>query len=202
MITVEMAFLPDVREPCEACGGSRYRAETLQVRWRGMSIADVLAMTVAQAAEFFASHPAIARPLRWMEEVGLGYLRLGQPSPTLSGGEAQRLKLVAELSRPANTPTIYLLDEPTVGLHLADIEKLLHVLHRLVENGHTVVVIEHDPDVWLEADWIIDLGPGGGDEGGRLVHQGTVESLRRRASGATCEALERVLSRRKDALLK
>ena len=202
MITVEMAFLPDVREPCEACGGSRYRAETLQVRWRGASIADVLAMTVAQAAEFFAAHPAIARPLRWMEEVGLGYLRLGQPSPTLSGGEAQRLKLVAELSRPAHTPTLYLLDEPTVGLHLADIEKLLHVLHRLVENGHTVVVIEHDPDVWLEADWIVDLGPGGGEEGGRLVHQGTVESLRRRGSGATSEALKRVLARRKDALLK
>ncbi|HTT06031.1 MAG TPA: excinuclease ABC subunit UvrA [Steroidobacteraceae bacterium] len=201
--TIEMSFLPDVKVLCERCGGRRFDRETLEIQWRGRSIGDVLAMNVEEAGSFFAAHPRIARPLRLLSDVGLGYLTLGQPSPTLSGGEAQRIKLVAELARLAESArgrpahTLYVLDEPTVGLHMADVEKLITVLHRLVDAGHSIVLIEHNLDVIAEADWIIDLGPEAGGGGGRVVAAGTPATIAaRRGRSHTGAALARFLAER------
>jgi excinuclease ABC subunit A len=169
---------------CEACGGARFNPETLQVRLRGRTVGEVLAMNVDEALEFFAAHPSIQRCLQLLQDVGLGYLTLGQQSPTLSGGEAQRIKLVYELAKVNSVRTLYVLDEPTVGLHMADVEKLIRVLHRLVDAGNTVVVIEHNLDVIAEADWIVDLGPEGGSGGGSIVYQGAPEGLRKGHTGA------------------
>ncbi|NCU64869.1 excinuclease ABC subunit UvrA [Acidovorax sp. 210-6] len=201
--TIGMAFLPDVKVPCEACHGARFNPETLAVTWRGKSIGDVLQMEVDEAVDFFASMPSIAHPLQLLKDVGLGYLTLGQPSPTLSGGEAQRIKLVTELTkvrdevgrRGQKAPhTLYVLDEPTVGLHMSDVHKLIRVLHRLVDGGHSVVVIEHDLDVIAEADWIIDLGPEGGAGGGRIVAAAPPEEVVRLGTH-TGVALAPVLAR-------
>lgn len=201
--TIEMSFLPDVKVPCEVCHGARFNPETLAVSWRGKSIGEVLQMEVDEAVEFFAAMPNISHPLQLLKDVGLGYLTLGQPSPTLSGGEAQRIKLVTELSkvrddvtrRGQKAPhTLYVLDEPTVGLHMADVEKLIHVLHRLVNGGHSVVVIEHDLDLIAEADWIIDLGPEGGNAGGRIVAAAPPEEVVRLGTH-TGVALAPVLAR-------
>ena len=234
MRTVEMNFLPDVKVVCEVCGGQRFNPETLTATWRGKSIAEVLAMEVDEAVEFFAAHPAIAHPLKLLQDVGLGYLTLGQPSPTLSGGEAQRIKLVTELVKvrpdgatrgranslaqsrlkPGEAPsggsaasttqawgrsnrphTLYVLDEPTVGLHMADVEKLIHVLHRLVDAGNSVLVIEHDLDMMAEADWIIDIGPEGGEAGGQIVFSGLVADCVK-SDTHTGRALKRFLAKR------
>jgi excinuclease ABC subunit A len=183
---------------CEACGGARFNPETLTVKLRGKSAGEVLAMSVDEAVEFFPAHASIHRCLRLLQDVGLGYLTLGQQSPTLSGGEAQRIKLVYELSKTSVVKTLYVLDEPTVGLHMADVEKLIRVLHRLVDAGNTVVVIEHNLDVIAEADWIIDLGPEGGSGGGRIVFQGAPEKAEKGTSH-TCVAVREFLSTRKAA---
>jgi len=176
-IRIEMHFLPDVYIRCEQCKGRRYNRETLEVLWKGHSIADVLDMSVTEALTFFENQPGLGRVLQTLFDVGLGYVKLGQPAPTLSGGEAQRVKLASELGKRATGRTFYILDEPTTGLHFEDVRKLLGVLQRLVEAGNTVVVIEHNLDVVKSADWVIDLGPEGGDEGGRVVIAGPPEQV-------------------------
>jgi excinuclease ABC subunit A len=172
-----MQFLSDVFVKCDECKGKRYNSETLSVYYKGKNIADVLELTVYEALKFFENIPAIRRKLQTIFDVGLGYIKLGQSSPTLSGGEAQRVKLASELSRRTTGNTIYILDEPTTGLHFADVQKLLDVLNRLVNLGNTVIVIEHNMDVIKNADWIIDLGPEGGDQGGQIVASGTPEQI-------------------------
>ncbi|MCS6963156.1 excinuclease ABC subunit UvrA [Thermoflexus sp.] len=192
-IQIEMQFLPDVFVTCEVCRGARFNKETLQIRYRGKNIADVLNMTVDEAYEFFEAFPTIRRKLQTMRDVGLGYIRLGQPAPTLSGGEAQRVKLAKELSRRPTGHTLYILDEPTVGLHAADVQKLIDVLQRFVDQGHTVIVIEHNLDVIKVADWIIDLGPEGGEQGGYIVAEGIPEQVARVDTSYTGQFLRRVL---------
>ena len=177
VIKIEMHFLPDVYVTCETCKGKRYNRETLEVQFKGKSIADVLDMTVEDAQEFFKAVPSIRDKMDALVEVGLGYIKVGQQATTLSGGEAQRVKLSKELSRRATGKTLYILDEPTTGLHFEDVRKLLEVLHSLVDQGNTVVVIEHNLDVIKTADWIIDIGPEGGDGGGRIVASGTPEDV-------------------------
>jgi excinuclease ABC subunit A len=193
-IKIEMHFLPDVYVPCEICHGARYNRDTLEVTFRGKTIADVLDMSCEEALGFFANQPPIARHMQTLVDVGLGYVRLGQPAPTLSGGEAQRVKLATELSRRPTGHTFYVLDEPTTGLHFEDTRRLLHVLDRLVDQGNTVVVIEHNLDVIKTADWIIDLGPEGGDLGGRVIAEGTPEQVAKTAGSYTGEVLRPLLS--------
>jgi excinuclease ABC subunit A len=192
-IKIEMHFLPDVYVPCEQCHGKRYNRDTLEVRFKGKTIADVLAMSVEEALDFFEHIPKIKRRLQTLHDVGLDYIHLGQSATTLSGGEAQRVKLATELAKIATGRTLYILDEPTTGLHFADIERLLDVLQRLVESGNTVVVIEHNLDVIKTADWIIDMGPEGGDEGGWVVGEGTPEALAENEESHTGRFLEEVL---------
>jgi excinuclease ABC subunit A len=176
-LRIEMQFLPDVYVPCDVCHGTRYNRETLQVRFKEYNIADVLDMTVDTAAEVFAAFPAMIKKLQTLQDVGLGYIRIGQPAPTLSGGEAQRVKLSRELSKRSTGSTMYVLDEPSVGLHAADVHKLIEVLHRLVDAGNSVVIIEHNLDIIKVSDHIIDLGPEGGDRGGEIVATGTPEEV-------------------------
>ena len=189
-IKIEMHFLPDVYVPCEVCKGARYNRDTLEVTWRGKNIAEVLDLSCEEALEFFAAQPIIARHLRTLVDVGLGYVRLGQPAPTLSGGEAQRVKLASELAKRSTGHTLYVLDEPTTGLHFEDVRKLLDVLQRLVDQGNTVCVIEHNLDVVKSADWVIDLGPEGGDGGGSVIAEGTPEKVAK-----TFESLHREVPR-------
>ncbi len=193
IIKIEMHFLPDVYVPCEVCKGARYNRETLDIQYKGKNIAQVLDMTVDEATDFFKNIPRISRKLETLKDVGLGYIRLGQPATTLSGGEAQRVKLATELSRRSNGRTLYVLDEPTTGLHIADIHKLLEVLNRLVDAGDTVLVIEHNLDVIKSADYIIDMGPGGGEEGGTIIATGTPEEVAQQPESYTGHFLKRVL---------
>jgi len=193
MKLVEMHFLADVLVPCEVCGGKRFNEATLRVTFKGKNIAEVLDLSVSEAMELFEHHREIARVLRTLEDVGLGYIKLGQPSPTLSGGEAQRIKLSRELARVGTGRTLYILDEPTTGLHFEDVKRLLHVLDRLVDAGNTVVVIEHNLDVIKCADWILDLGPEGGDDGGRILAEGTPEDLAGCRQSFTGQYLSKVL---------
>ncbi|MEN3012775.1 MAG: excinuclease ABC subunit UvrA [Dictyoglomus thermophilum] len=193
MVKVEMHFLPDIYIPCEVCKGKRYNSETLEITYKGKNIADVLDMSVEEALEFFENFPSIRRKLETLYDVGLGYIKLGQPATTLSGGEAQRIKLAAELSRRSTGKTFYILDEPTTGLHFADVEKLLNLLHRLVDQGNTVLVIEHNLDVIKTADYIIDLGPEGGDRGGEIIAEGTPEEVAMNGRSYTGKFLRKIL---------
>jgi excinuclease ABC subunit A len=191
-----MHFLPDMFVTCDACGGKRFNRETLEIEYRGKNICQVLGMTVNEAMEFFANQPKIRRKLQTIVDVGLGYIQLGQNATTLSGGEAQRVKLARELAKRATGRTLYILDEPTTGLHMDDIRQLLEVLDRLVDQGNTVVVIEHNLDVIKQADVIIDLGPEGGDAGGKIVASGTPEQLVRSKRSYTGRYLKQVLPRK------
>lgn len=189
-----MHFLPDVFVPCEVCGGKRYNRETLEVKYKGKSIFDVLDMTVEEAVDFFENVPSIRKKIETLNDVGLSYIKLGQPSTELSGGEAQRIKLATELSRRSTGKTIYVLDEPTTGLHFADVHKLVNILHKLVETGNTVVVIEHNLDVIKTADYIIDMGPEGGARGGTVVCSGTPEKVAQNSKSYTGQFVKKYLS--------
>lgn len=202
ILKIEMHFLPDVYVPCEVCGGKRYNRETLEIKYKGKSIYDVLDMTVEEAVEFFENVPSIRRKIETLNDVGLSYVKLGQPSTTLSGGEAQRIKLAAELSRRSTGNTIYILDEPTTGLHFADVHKLVEILHRLADGGNTVVVIEHNLDVIKTADYIIDLGPDGGDRGGEIVAVGTPEEVSKNEVSYTGRYIKKMLEKYKENLKK
>ena len=191
-----MNFLPDVYVPCEVCGGKRYNRETLEVRYKGKSIYDVLDMTVEEALTFFENVPSIHRKIQTLYDVGLSYIRLGQPSTTLSGGEAQRIKLATELSKRSTGKTIYILDEPTTGLHFADVHKLIEILRRLSDGGNTVVVIEHNLDVIKTADYIIDMGPEGGDGGGTVIAKGTPEEVAKVKGSYTGQYLKKYLKKK------
>jgi excinuclease ABC subunit A len=193
IIKIEMHFLPDVYVPCEVCHGKRYNREALEILYKGKTISDVLEMTCEQALDFFKNQPAIARKLQTLVDVGIGYIRLGQPATTLSGGEAQRIKLSTELSRRATGRTLYILDEPTTGLHMADVDKLLHMLHALVDAGNSIVVIEHNLDVIKNADHIIDMGPEGGSAGGQVIAEGTPEQVAKVAKSYTGQYLKHML---------
>ena len=193
-VKIEMQFLPDVYVTCEVCGGKRYNREALEITYKGKNIADVLDMTIGEALGFFESIPAVRSKLSTLVDVGLGYMKLGQSATTLSGGEAQRVKLATELSKRSTGKTFYILDEPTTGLHFADIENLLSVLHRLVDMGNTVVVIEHNLEVVKTADWIIDLGPGGGDLGGEVMAKGTPQQLTENKNSYTGLYLRKILA--------
>jgi excinuclease ABC subunit A len=195
-LKIEMNFLPDVYVTCEACHGSRYNRETLEVHYKGKTVADVLDMPIEEAAHFFEAIPAISRHLKTLVDVGLGYVRMGQPAPTLSGGEAQRVKLASELQRRSTGRTAYVLDEPTTGLHFEDVGKLLDLLHSLVDKGNTVIVIEHNLDVVKSADWIVDLGPEGGDAGGLVVASGPPEEVAKDDESHTGRFLARALGSR------
>ena len=192
-IKIEMHFLPDVYVPCEVCKGQRYNRDTLDITFKGKNVAEVLDMPCEEALEFFANQPAIARHMQTIVDVGLGYVRLGQPAPTLSGGEAQRVKLASELAKRSTGHTMYILDEPTTGLHFEDIRKLLTVLSRLVDQGNTVLVIEHNLDVIKTADWIVDLGPEGGSGGGTIVAEGPPEHIATVAHSHTGQFLAPIL---------
>ena len=193
IIKIEMHFLPDVYVPCEVCGGKRYNRETLDVKYKGKSIYDVLDMTVEEALTFFENVPSIQRKIQTLYDVGLSYVKLGQPSTELSGGEAQRIKLAAELSRRSTGRTIYILDEPTTGLHFADVQKLIEILHRLAEGGNTVVVIEHNLDVIKTADYLIDIGPEGGMRGGTVIAKGTPEEVAKNPASYTGYYVKKML---------
>ena len=192
IIKIEMHFLPDVYVPCEVCKGKRYNRETLEVKYKGKNIADILDMTVDEALEFFKNIPSINRKMKTLSEVGLGYIKLGQPSTTLSGGEAQRVKLATELSKRSTGRTLYILDEPTTGLHIADVHRLIDVLQKLVDGGNTVIVIEHNMDVIKTADYVIDLGPEGGDRGGMVIAEGTPEMLANNPNSYTGQYLKKI----------
>jgi excinuclease ABC subunit A len=196
VLKIEMHFLPDVYVPCEICKGRRYNRETLEVKYKGKSIADVLEMTIEEAVDFFKPIPKIHKKLDTLLDVGLGYIRLGQPATTLSGGEAQRVKLATELAKRASGQTIYILDEPTTGLHFDDVKRLLMVLHRLVDQGNTVLVIEHNLDVIKTADWLIDMGPEGGNGGGEVVAVGTPEQVARVERSHTGKFLAEIFKKR------
>lgn len=202
IIKIEMHFLPDVYVPCEVCGGKRYNRETLEVKYKGKNIYDVLDMTVEEAVPFFENMPSIKRKIETLNDVGLSYVKLGQPSTTLSGGEAQRIKLATELSRRSTGNTIYILDEPTTGLHFADVHKLVEILHRLADGGNTVVVIEHNLDVIKTADYIIDMGPEGGDRGGTVVACGTPEEVTKVPESYTGQYIKKMLDKYKENLKK
>lgn len=192
-IKIEMHFLPDVYVPCEICNGARYNRDTLEIEFKGKNIAEVLELSCEEALEFFSNQPPIARHMQTLVDVGLGYVRLGQPAPTLSGGEAQRVKLATELAKRSTGHTMYILDEPTTGLHFEDVRKLMTVLGRLVDQGNTVLIIEHNLDVIKTADWIIDLGPGGGDEGGEIVAEGPPELVAKTDESFTGQFLKPIL---------
>ena len=198
ILKIEMNFLPDVYVPCEVCGGKRYNRETLDVKYKGKSIYDVLNMTVEEALKFFENVPSIKRKVQTLYDVGLSYIRLGQPSNTLSGGEAQRIKLATELSKRSTGKTIYILDEPTTGLHFADVHRLIDIMHRLREGGNTVVVIEHNLDVIKTADYIIDIGPEGGDRGGTVVAIGTPEQIAKCKKSYTGYYIQKMLDKEKE----